>query len=214
MNALARILRSTRTLGRDNRGVAMLEFAFAAPVLIVLILTGLEIANLALAHMRVSHLAMTVADNAGRNTSGIDEAHIYEVFAGAAKVGENIDFKPHGRVVLSSLEHNGRNGGNEGQQITWQRCWGDLDIDPRYGVEGDGDNDDSLEDGMGPEDAEISAMKGTALMFVEATYNYQPLVGEGWIKPMQIRYESAFNVRGRLNNDITNTQGLAVQSCD
>lgn len=214
MNKLFKILRRTRRLGRDNRGVAMLEFAFAAPVLIVLILSGLEVANLALAHMRVSHLAMTVADNAGRNTSGIDEAHIYEVFAGASKIGENIDFKANGRVVLSSLEHNGRNGGNEGQKITWQRCWGDLAEPPRYGEEGDGDNDDSLKDGLGPKDAEIPVMKGTALMFVEATYVYQPLVGPGWINPTTIRYESAFNVRGRLNNDITNTQSLEVQDCD
>ena len=210
---IARIRQNLRQLWRDDTGVAFIEFAYAAPVFLVLVLVGLEVANLALAHMRVSHLAMTVADNAGRTMSGIDEAHIYEVFAGAAVIGQGIDFEPNGRVVLSSLEDNGLNGSRSGQKITWQRCWGDLDVDPAYGDEGDGATDASLPDGLGADGNRIAALPDTAVMFVEATYNYQPLVGTGWFTPPQIRYESAFNVRGRLNNNITNTQGLDQLTC-
>lgn len=206
--------RCLRRLWRDEGGVAFIEFAYAAPVFLVLVLVGLETANLALAHMRVSNIAMTVADNAGRTMSGVDEAHIYEVFAGAATIGEGIDFEANGRVVLSSIEENGLNGGNEGQKITWQRCWGDLDVDPSYGVEGDGAADSSLPDGLGPEGNTIAALPDTAVMFAEVTYDYQPLVGTGWFTPPRIRYESAFNVRGRLNNNITNTQGLEQLVCD
>ncbi len=211
---IARARNTLRRLWRDETGVAFIEFAYAAPVFLVLVLVGLEVANLALAHMRVSHLAMTVADNAGRTMSGVDEAHIYEVFAGAATIGDGIDFEKNGRVVLSSLEDNGLNGSNAGQKITWQRCWGDLDVDPAYGVEGDGAADSSLPDGLGPDGNEIAALPDTAVMFVEVTYDYQPLVGTGWFTPPQIRYESAFNVRGRLNNNITNTQGLDQLVCD
>ena len=206
--------RSWLRLLRDNRAVAMVEFALAAPVFIVLVMAGLEVANLALAHMRVSHIAMTVADNAGREESGIDESDIYEVFAGAESIGVDIDFKANGRVVLSSLEDNGKNGGNKGQTIAWQRCWGDLAVAPAYGEEGDGADDDELEDGLGPAGNKITAMSGTALMFVEATYDYQPLVGPGWIGTPRIRYESAFNVRDRTNNAITNTQSLTQMTCD
>lgn len=210
---IARVRSNLHRLWRDDTGVAFIEFAYAAPVFLVLVLVGLEVANLALAHMRVSHLAMTVADNAGRTMSGIDEAHVYEVFAGAAVIGEGIDFEDNGRVVLSSLEDNGLNGGNSGQKITWQRCWGNLAVDPAYGVQGDGAADSSLPDGLGPDGNEIAALPDTAVMFVEATYNYQPLVGSGWFTPPQIRYESAFNVRGRMINTITNTQGLDQLTC-
>lgn len=205
--------RTLRRLWRDSGGVAFIEFAYAAPVFLVLIMAGLEVANLALAHMRVSQLAMAVADNAGRTMSGVDEAHVYEVFAGAAVIGEGIDFERNGRVVLSSLEHNGRNGGNEGQVIRWQRCWGDLAVGPAYGVEGTGATDSTLKDGVGPAGKKIGALEDTAVMFVEATYDYQPLVGTGWFTPPRIRYESAFNVRGRINNAITNTQGLDQLTC-
>lgn len=203
-----------RRLLRDEEGLAFIEFAFAAPILLLLILGGLELANYAVAHLRVNQIAMTVADNAGRVTTGIDEANVYEVFAGAEVIGEPIDFEENGRVVLSSLQHNGRNGGNEGQMINWQRCWGDLDTDPAYGVEGDGRTDDSLEDGMGSGDAMIVAAEGTAVMVVEVTYTYQPLVDTGYMVINEtIRHESAFNVRGRQNNDITNTTGLTQMTC-
>ena len=76
-----------RRLARNERGLAFIEFAFAAPVLLLLILGGLELANYALSHLRVNQIAMTVADNAGRVTTGIDEANIYEVFAGAEVIG-------------------------------------------------------------------------------------------------------------------------------
>jgi Flp pilus assembly protein TadG len=201
-------------LRRDTRGLALIEFAFAAPIFLGLVMTGLELSNLALAHMRVSQMAMTVADNAGRVTSGIDEANVYEVFAGAAVIADGLEFEPNGRMVLSSLEDNGENGSKAGQVIAWQRCWGnDTTILPAYGVEGDGEDDDSLEDGLGAGTAKITAMDGTAVMFVEVTYKYQPLVSTGFFTAPTIRYESAFNVRGRQNNAISNTQGLTVNAC-
>lgn len=203
-----------RALRRDTRGLALTEFAFAAPVYLTLVLTGLELSNLALAHLRVSQIAMTVADNAGRVTTGIDEANIYEVFTGAQYAGNSLDFEAHGRVVLSSLEHNGQSGSDEGQTIVWQRCWGDAtSVAPAYGEEGDGEDDDSLEDGLGSGSDKITALEDTAVMFVEATYAYQPLVSTGFFTPPTIRYESAFNVRGRQNNDITNTQDLDEMDC-
>ncbi|KWV96402.1 TadE/TadG family type IV pilus assembly protein [Erythrobacter sp.] len=211
---MLRTLRPLRALRRDTRGLALTEFAFAAPVFLTLVLTGLELSNLALAHLRVSQMAMTVADNAGRVTTGIDEANIYEVFTGAEYVGNGLDFAANGRVVLSSLEHNGQTGSDEGQTIVWQRCWGDATtVQPAYGVEGDGADDDSLESGLGSGTDTITALPDTAVMFVEATYAYQPLVSTGFFTPPTIRYESAFNVRGRQNNAITNTQSLTVMSC-
>ncbi|MDE1467683.1 TadE/TadG family type IV pilus assembly protein [Aurantiacibacter sp. D1-12] len=207
-------LSEARRIWRDEGGVAFVEFAFVAPILLLLILGGLELANYALAHMRVNQIAMTVADNAGRVNTGIDEANVQEVFAGAGVIGAPLDFEEHGRIVLSSLQHNGRNGRNEGQMINWQRCWGELDRDPAYGVEGDGRNDNSLEDGMGPDGKRIISAEGTAVMVAEVYYTYQPLIDTGYMVINEtIAHESAFNVRGRENNDLTNAQNLDEMTC-
>lgn len=211
MNARALLAR----LWRDERGLAFVEFAFAAPILLFLILGGLELVNYALAHLRVNQIAMTVADNAGRVVTGIDEANVYEVFAGAEVIGEPLDFEANGRIVLSSLQDNGLSGNAAGQMINWQRCWGELDVDPAYGTEGTGRDNDDLEDGMGEEGSRIVSAPDTAVMVVEVSYDYQPLIG-GDILPIgtTIRHESAFNVRGRQNNDISNTQSLEELGCD
>jgi hypothetical protein len=201
-------------LRSDESGIAMTEFAFAAPFLLALLLGGLEVANYALAHQKVSQIAMTVADNAGRVEPSIDEAQIYEVFEGARLIGRSLDFEENGRIVLSSLEHNNRNGRRKGQVINWQRCMGDLNVNPAYGEENDGNNDDSLEDGLGPEGNRIVSAQGTAVMFVEVTYDYQPLISDDLIQDRRIRHESAFNVRERVTQDITNTQELEVNDCD
>lgn len=203
-----------RAVQRDRRGLALTEFAFAAPIFLVLVMTGLELSNLALAHLRVSQMAMTVADNAGRVTAGIDEANIYEVFTGAEYVGGGLDFENNGRLVISSLQHNQLTGRDEGQTIVWQRCWGDdTSIEPAYGEQGDGKTDSSLRQGLGSGSNRITALRDTAVMFVEATYDYQPLVSTGFFPPPTIRYESAFNVRGRQNNTISNTQSLTRLTC-
>ncbi len=201
-------------LWRAERGLAMVEFAFAAPVLLLLILGGLELVNFALAHMRVSQIAMTVADNAGRVTTGIDEANVYEVFAGAGVIGAPLDFQSKGRVVLSSLQHNGRKNSNAGQMINWQRCWGDLNVAPAYGTEGTGRKNADLANGMGPASNRIVSAQGTAVMVVEVSYDYEPFVGSDYLPiRSRIRHESAFNVRGRQNNDISNTQKLTKLTC-
>jgi len=201
-----------RRLRASESGLALTEFAIALPVLLVLLLGGLETSNLALTHLRVNQIAMTVADNAGRVRTGIDESHIYEVFAGADLVGSSIDFAENGRIVLSSLEPNGRTGSTEGQWIRWQRCHGELPVSPAYGTEGTGRTNATLRDGMGPDGNKIASASGTAVMFVEVTYNYRPVLSN-FGGTQTIRYESAFNVRERTNQSISNTQGLPQKRC-
>lgn len=202
-----------RGLPRSDSGLALTEFALSLPILLVLLLGGLETANFALTHLRVNQIAMTVADNAGRVRTGIDESHIYEVFAGADLAGQSIDFAKNGRITLSSLQPNGKTDGNAGQMINWQRCHGELDVDPAYGAEGLGRNDNALADGMGPAGNKIASAPGTAVMFVEVTYQYRPLFWTAGMASQRIRYESAFNVRERTNQNLTNTQRLALNGC-
>jgi hypothetical protein len=203
-NALGPLLRA-------ERGVALIEFAYALPVVLALGFGGMETANLALANLKVNQIAETTADNAGRVTSGIDESDINEVFAGALQIGQSIDFQAHGRIVLSSLQDNGQPSSQHGQMINWQRCTGSLTtVTPAYGREGKGKTDATLPY-MGPSTRQIGSLPNTAVMFVEVTYNYQPLIPG--MPARTIRYESAFNVRERTNQNITNTKSLPVNNC-
>lgn len=209
MKSLVR--RPLSSLASDCSGIGIIEFALTIPLVVGMAMGGIELANLALTHMRVSQIALTVADNAGRVTTRIDEGNIAEVFAGARLVGEPIDFEENGRVVLSSLQHNELADENEGQMINWQRCFGDLDVVPAYGVQDDGREDDSLQ-GMGPAGQQIQSVPNTAVMFVEVSYRYTPVIG-GVMAPRILRYESAYIVRGRTEHNITNGAGVPVSAC-
>ena len=69
------------------------------PVLVTLGLVGLETANLAMAHLRVSNIAMLTADNAARVRDSIDEANVIELLTGAKMTGDSIRFR---RTAASS----------------------------------------------------------------------------------------------------------------
>ena len=214
------LARLARRLRDDQSGLALIEFAYSLPVLMVLSMGGLEIANLATAHMRVSQIAMLVADNASRERTSIDEGDINEIFTGAELAGANLkNFKANSRIFLSDLEPNSQTGTNAGQYIRWQRCWGNGSFTSSYGKAGDGTSDASLKDGMGPgttATTKIASGSGTAVMFVEVAYTYQPLVSNSIFGTKVIRYTSAFNVRERTDQAMKNAGKLTssqIASC-
>ena len=187
---------------RDSRGVAMVEMAFIAPILLFLGVVGIEMANYAVTTMRISQAAMHVADNGSRigdrsslSAQKIYESDINDLLVGVRiQVGSKVDLFEHGRVVLSSLEQNA----DGGQWIHWQRCMGKKVADSSYGTEGTGASGTSFA-GMGQSGKEIKAGPGQAVMFVEIQYDYQPLLDTSVTAPFvptaPIAATSAFNVR-------------------
>jgi hypothetical protein len=85
-----RILGHTRSLAKNESGLALIEFAFIAPVFMVFVASGAELANYATESTQVSQLALQVADNAARIGEGdplankkITETQINDLFTGA-----------------------------------------------------------------------------------------------------------------------------------
>jgi hypothetical protein len=205
-------------LRRCESGLAFVEFALSLPVLTTLVLVGLETANLAMAHLRISNIAMLASDNASRVRDSIDEGDVIELLTGAKLTGDTISFRQHGRIILSSIEPNtaGTNGATTGQWIRWQRCDGAKVVSSTYGAQGTGQNgtqNNNVLQAVGPTGSQISATAGTAIMLVEVVYDYQPLVSNTIFGARTIRYESAFNVRQRTNQAITNVNNATPKSC-
>lgn len=198
-----------RRLASDRSGFAMTEFALSLPILCALCVTGVETANYVTANMRMSQIALSVSDNAGRIRDSIDEADVDSIMIGARIAGEGIDFGAHGRVILSMVEVNGKTGASAGQKITWQRCFGSKNIASSYGAENDGVNDATLAAGIGPTGNKIAATTGNGIMFVEVVYDYQTIfpVADDLINNLRdrtIRYTAAFPVRERTDNALKN----------
>lgn len=187
-----------RRLRKAQSGLAMIEMALALPVLLTAGLWGTEEANLAITHMRVNQLAIHVADNASRigDTSALQSRKIYEsdindIFVGAGlQGGAAIKLFERGRVIVSSLQVDPETGN---QYIDWQRCMGAKVHASSYGIPGDG-SDVSL-DGMGPDDAKVRAIEGSAVIFVEISYDYEPLIALPLTRDHTIEVTASFMVR-------------------
>jgi hypothetical protein len=204
-------------LRSDKSGIAMVEFALGLPLLSALSIGGMELTNYAAAKMRASQIALMVADNAGRVRVSIDETDIDEVMIGARVEGEVMGLGANGRVILSSLEHNGLSGANEGQTIRWQRCFGAKQVNSTFGLAGDGIDSNSLAAGMGPPGKKIKALTNMVVMYVELVYDYKPIVSEGILGPQLITSTAAYIVRERANQNVTNSVPLPVdqtRTCD
>lgn len=214
---MSKLRAAIENLRENTSGVAMVEFAFSAPIVLAMGLLGAETANYTITHMQMSQLAMQVADNASRvgessvlTARRVFENDINETFVGGEKLGDSFDIYAQGRVIISSLQQNSDNG----QWIAWQRCRGAKNFVSKYGTEGTGATGTSFP-GMGEPSNRITASSGTAVIFVELSYTYDALTPFDFLDGEEIEYTAAFNVRD--NRDLSQLYGAdagqPVASC-
>ena len=210
--------RLARCLLDDVAAISIVEFALVLPIMLTLGLYGTEVARLASVKMKVSQIALSIADNASRlgQTDNaavaptITEGNVDAVLNGAIRDGLSIDLQTNGRIVISSLEYDGL---NDQQYIHWQRCQGNLDAQSAYGEE-DPDVTGTPITGMGSGTTQITAQPGTAVMFVEIYYNYDPLFqnpfGSG---ALSFKQEAAYLIRDDRDLEPGLTGGGTTSSC-
>ena len=209
------VRRLARRLRRNSSGLAMVEFAFAAPLVLGMGMLGTETAFLVITHMQISQIAMQVADNASRvgeqdvlTARKVFERDVAETLIGAEKLGNDIRIFEQGRVIISSLQRNAQGG----QWIAWQRCRGAKNHVSSYGLQGAGATGTSFP-GMGVPGRYITAAQGTAVMFVEVAYDFRSPTPLNLFDDREISYTAAFNVRD--NRDLTRLySGGPVASCN
>lgn len=213
--------RPLRSLWRSKDAIMLIEFAYSLPILMSLAFGSVELANLAVTNMRVSQIAMTVADNLSRAKQSVPlglpqlrEVDINDALLGAKiQGGDRLNILSNGRIVVSSLQQNA--SGN--QRIFWQRCKGALTgANSAYGVEGATQGTTPGFTGMGANNPKVQAAAGSAIIFAEVTYNYEPLVGSWALGTFKIRREAAYYVRD--DRDLTQvynpSPAASVSACN
>lgn len=207
-------------LVRDSRAVAAVEFGLALPLMSAIALTGAELTNLVTTKMRVSQLALHVADNAARMGTGtvlankqITEAQINDLLTGAGLQSGRLDLYRNGRVILSSFEPVADPNPTNKFRIRWQRCRGTKFWPSSFGRQGDTNLSGVTVNGQ-----TATAPDGGALMFVEIAYDYQPLIARIFIPQNIITASAAMTVRdqrdfGGGTNGIYNNENVPPSTC-
>jgi hypothetical protein len=208
--------RLARQLSHDQRALALIEFAVGLPVFLTLSLTGAELTNYVITRMRISQVALQLADNAARMGSGsllsaktISESEINDLLTGADLQAGGLDLYKNGRVIVSDLEPVTNPNNSSKYKIVWQRCRGGATYAPRYGSAGA-----TGLSGMGPAGRQAFAPDGGATMFVEVFYRYQPLVSASLAPSTTIMETASMMVRDRRDLSlIYNSENAAISGC-
>jgi len=221
------LARFAPALQRDTSGVALMEFAFAAPILLTLSMYGMNLADLAVTQLKLNQIALNLADNASRvgsnsnlSTQQLREVDIADVFQAAKTQGQSLNLLANGRVILSSLEKDSSGT----QRLHWQRCFGSktgTTYESHYGqalnADGStatGNSGPSGTNGMGNTGAKVHApTNNSGVMFVEINYRYTPMFT--WVSSAQdLRFVASFVVRDpRDFKQVYASTGVTAQYC-
>lgn len=207
----------------DQNGAVLIEFAYCLPIFMGLCLTGIELGNMATVTTKLSQLTLSVADNLSRAKQSVPiglpefrEHDVNDAFVGAQGQSGDMDVLKNGRIIVSSLQQNSAGG----QWIAWQRCKGLKNAVSAYGTEDTGKTGTAFTGmGTGTTTQKVTAPAGAAIMFVEVSYTYQPLVSGSLLGPKTMTKEAAFYVRddrkltnGPKLNGITNPSTTTAAS--
>lgn len=211
---------SARRLRDDNSAVALIEFAYGLPVFMALMLSGSEMVNYITTKMRISQVALHIADHTARMGSAtvlsaktISETQINDVLTGAGLQAGKLDLYTHGRVVVTNLEPMANPNTSDRYKVTWQRCSGAATYPSNtYGSTGQ-----TNMTGIGPAGRQVKSPDGNATMFVEVRYVYRPLVAGRFVSAnlLNITETASMTVRERrdLTVPIPNPAGVPVSNC-
>lgn len=216
MNVASHIRRGGRRLCSNEAGVAFVEFAYALPLFVTLSMFGLEITHYVTTRMRVSQVALHIADHASRIGEGdplvaktVSERQINDILTGAGLQAGELNLYTNGKVILSSLEPVANPNTTDRYRIRWQRCRGSQAYASSYGVAGA-----TNLTGIGPTGQQVKSPDNSATMFVEVFYRYQPLIAGSYAPNLQFSEIASMTVRDTRDlTQVYNTEGDTVSAC-
>jgi Flp pilus assembly protein TadG len=144
---------------RNRRGTVLVEFAIAVPVLLLLLLGGIELGRFVLLNQKLNRTAMTVTDLVAR-VQTVDTTELDAIFAAANISMSPFEFGNRGAIVISSVKES-----SGLPQVIWQRSGGGT-LSVASGVGAQGGNA-TLSD-----NALVDEING--IIVGEAYYEYRP----------------------------------------
>ena len=166
-----------RRLGRDEQGVAAVEFALILPVLILLYFGTIETASLFTADRRVANVAGTIGDLVSRAKKTLTEDEINDYFQAASAIMQPLPTGPLRQTVsLHAIDSDGV------ATVVWS-------IPFNGGIERADDSEYPL-----PAEEKINEVgrEEGLLVASEVIYSYRPLFGIVYPNALSLSHEEFF----------------------
>jgi len=187
-----------------QEGVAMIEFALAAPVLVGLLLSSIDITSYLVAHQRVSRASYTMSNLLTQMDKGLSESQISDMMLALDEVSKPFSISEDGVATMTAVIGKDDGAGGLEYSVAWQRCYGPNTHSNRFGDTGSTVDETDIP-------ASTIVTDGQILVVTEVDYTFTPMLG---FLPLdgQIQYESSFRPRrGTIENIVAD--GSAPNSC-
>jgi hypothetical protein len=166
----------------SRAGNVAVEFALAAPVLMMLMLASAELARFVILHQKMDRVATTISDLVSRAET-INETEMADIFEAIGEVASPFSLADLGVVIVTSIT----NPDGTGPIVSWQRSGGGAySALSHLGAEGD--------DAVLPEGFEVR--QGETAIISEVFYDFTPFLSELIVEPQEV-YRTAHH-RPRL----------------
>lgn len=170
---------------RDERGTALMEFALALPMLVLLLIGSFDLFEMLLMTQKCQRLAATLGDIVAQADDPLRAAQVDALFAAGSHVLEPFDHAAGGRAMVSAVVLNSSGV----PMVAWQRIdGGALAATSRVGAAG----------GAAVLPAGLPLRTGETVIVAEAFQSFSPAF-VGSVLPARTVYEAAY-YRPRLGN--------------
>lgn len=172
------VLRKLQSLGRDNRGVAAIEFALLLPILMVLMIGSLEVTMKIWSTQKAEKLSVTLADVIAQSQT-VTQSDLIKLTGSVDRIMDPFPFGTEGVVIISSVY---RAQDTEDVKVNWQfKTTGSLSVVSKLGLEG--------ADADLPDDLALNEREN--VIVAEVFYKYKP-IAPGLMFEESVVYRRAF----------------------
>lgn len=167
---------------RAENGVAAIEFALTAPILMLLLLGGVELSRFILLHQKVEKVAYTVSDVVAQSTS-VTRSQLDQIYTAAEQIMLPYSFGADGVVIVNSVY---KSSSNATPTIRWvYQGGGTLARTSQIGV---ANGNATLPPGLTLNDKDN-------IIIAEVYYTYRPLLTGSMIPVTDIYKMAIFKPR-------------------
>lgn len=172
-----------RTLSSDRRGGLIAEFAAAMPVLVLLLLGGVEVSRFALLNQKMDRLATAMGDLVAQAET-LTVVELDQLFLAAGHVAAPFDVQMNGNIIITSASIPAGQPAGSPAIINWQRKSGALVTSSEIGAVS---SSATLPGGL--------AAPNQTVITAEVFYDFTPLLVGALVPPQRIYHRAFFRPR-------------------
>lgn len=166
----------------DRSGASLIELGFAMPILVTLMLGGVEIARYVLLHQKLDRVSSSIADLVSQAET-ISVPDLQNIFDAAQFVAKPFDLPASGTVIVSSVSNP---LGSAGTKVNWQKSGaGNIPATSQVGAAG----------GAATLPAGFTVADGQTIIIAEVFFDYVPWILGDFTSANQIYHRALFRPR-------------------